>query len=277
MPKYEKGFSIAQQDITAVEKDKLIPCNPKQSQSFGRRLFRLRLEREIYWLKAHVNAINHISQQAFLNEVNVYKKLAQSSASFILPFQILNHQFFDGMQEDWLKSQLLIRNSRPLFEIQPLQLTFDQVVVMLIKSLDVLQQMHDLGWLHGDLKAEHFRVYRKKCYLIDLEQASRLDQLNIQNSATPRYMAPELFHGQSKTIQTDLYALGIVWLEWLTQQRLQEKSYMDWAVLHCQRLKVDLPIQFLALKDVLEAMLCKHKQQRCTNIYQIKQILSKVV
>lgn len=47
-------------------------------------------------------------------------------------------------------------------------------------------------------------------------------------------MAPELFHGANKTVQSDLYALGIVLYEWLTQTRLQANSYHEWAVLHCQ-------------------------------------------
>ena len=57
-------------------------------------------------------------------------------------------------------------------------------------------------------------------------------------------MAPELFHGTRKNIQSDLYAFGVVLYEWLSQIRLQANTYHDWAVLHCQNLNIQLPDSF---------------------------------
>ncbi len=54
-------------------------------------------------------------------------------------------------------------------------------------------------------------------------------------------MAPELFHGTRKNIQSDLYAFGVVLYELLSQIRLQANTYHDWAVLHCQNLNIQLP------------------------------------
>lgn len=68
-------------------------------------------------------------------------------------------------------------------------------------------------------------------------------------------MAPELFHGANKTVQSDLYALGIVLYEWLTQTRLQANSYHEWAVLHCQKLNVVLPSSFQVFLPLLSGLL----------------------
>ena len=34
-------------------------------------------------------------------------------------------------------------------------------------------------------------------------------------NATPRYMAPELFQGQAKSLQSEVYALGIIFMSGL--------------------------------------------------------------
>ncbi|KCX88391.1 tyrosine kinase family protein [Acinetobacter sp. 72431] len=83
--------------------------------------------------------------------------------------------------------------------------------------------------------------------------------------ATPRYMAPELFRGGYKSIQSDLYAFGIVLYEWLTQTRLEASSYRDWAVLHCQNLTIQLPTQFLIFLPLLVGLLQKQQQNRFSN------------
>ena len=284
---------LASVDLPSPQIDltSLTVCNSMQSQALGRRVFKIDQHGKTWWLKGQIKGINALSEQAFLNELDAYKKLTLLQVSFLLPFQIfkptqIHHeeglflnlqQLGKTTQNIWLEQGLKVQHAAALFNQGPEQLSTDQVIQVLLQSLDVLNALHEVGWLHGDLKIEHFRVDHSQCYLIDFEQAHPIEKKSPQISATPRYMAPELFHGEAKTVQTDIYALGIIWLQWLTQQKLSEKSYLDWAYLHCQHLKVHLPPRFLHLTTILNAMLAKHKQQRCTNIYQIKQILSDIV
>ena len=86
-------------------------------------------------------------------------------------------------------------------------------------------------------------------------------------------MAPELFHGEAKTVQTDLYALGIILLEWLTDQRLQAASYQDWAYLHCQSLNIALPEPFQGFSPLLQGLLAKQQSQRWQNTMAAKRCL----
>jgi serine/threonine protein kinase len=63
----------------------------------------------------------------------------------------------------------------------PIQAT-DSIQVIRYKILTALQaieSMHQLGWIHGDLKAEHFRLYENSCRLIDFEQSYQLQPIQI--------------------------------------------------------------------------------------------------
>ncbi|OTG66019.1 protein kinase domain-containing protein [Acinetobacter silvestris] len=252
-------------------------CNSLHSQSLGRRLYQIQQGESRYWVKAQLFGLNSISEQAFLNELHVYQQLARQKTKILLPFEIVDSQTLFNDAEQYLQPTLIIQHSTMLFEQSSIHFSRAEVLHRLLKSLDVVSDLHQVGYLHGDLKAEHFRLNGKQCYLIDFEQATLLDQLNPHHSATPRYMAPELFHAEAKSIQSDIYALGIIWLEWLTQQRLQEKSYMDWAYLHCQHLQVQLPEPFERFEPVLSVMLHKIKAHRAANINEIKQRLSEFV
>ena len=86
-------------------------------------------------------------------------------------------------------------------------------------------------------------------------------------------MAPELFQGQAKSLQSEVYALGVIFYEWLSGQRLQATDYLDWAFLHCQRLKVELPQHLQAFQGLLEEMLSKQKQHRLADFQAVKDYL----
>ena len=260
-----------------IDKQLQSACNSQLSQSLGRRLYNIQHGDQHYWLKAQRVGLNAISEQAFLNELAVYQQLTQCNSRILLPFEILNnHTLFDSTAP-YLPTALLVQDASALFAQSPMHLTYDAIMHILLQSADAVSHLHQAGYLHGDLKPQHFRLQHKKCYLIDFEQTALFQQLQPHHSATPHYMAPELFHADAKSIQSDIYALGIIWLEWLTQQKLHEKSYLDWAYLHCQHLKVQLPTQFCMLEAVLIGMLHKIKSQRVADIYEIKQRLSQFV
>ena len=152
------------------------------------------------------------------------------------------------------------------------QLSRDHVIHIIFKMLNAVEELHQMGWIHADLKASHFLLDGSICKLIDFEQSQRIGEISCKKAltATPRYMAPELFHGEAKTVQTDLYALGIILLEWLTDQRLQAASYQDWAYLHCQSLNIALPEPFQGFSPLLQGLLAKQKSQRWQNIMAAK-------
>ncbi|KGT47945.1 protein kinase [Acinetobacter sp. HR7] len=248
-----------------------------RSLAFGRRLYRGGLGKQYYWLKVQQSEAALHSKLGFENEWNFYQSfLNHPEADFLIPYQLIDHQITVAGEQ--YQQGILLLNCPAHFAVSPQELSLKQIQVHLLASLDAVMHLYQCGYLHADLKAEHFVQHEGRVRLIDFEQVRRFSNVPAQSlEATPRYMAPELFHGEEKTVQTEIYALGIIWLEWLTQTRLRVGSYKDWAYLHCQRLQIQLPTQFLLFQPVLEGMLAKHKSHRFTDFEQIRSILFTVI
>ena len=265
--------------------------NSIQSQNFGRRVYQVENGDHQRWLKLQCVDAHPAYEHGFLNELKIYdllNRIETPDQSVIGNFSILDPYTHFQVDEHVIQEALWLEDLPILFVKEPNRLEAVELYKQLKLSLDVLEHLHAYGLVHGDLKKEHFRYKQEEgqARLIDFEK-SFIVEANLNSAqpmlshvathdATPRYMAPELFHVKPKSVQSDIYALGIIWLEWLTQQRLSAKSYQDWAILHCQQLKIDLPEHFQPLFPVLEMMLMKKIDSRCSNIYQIKQVLSRI-
>ena len=248
-----------------------------RSLAFGRRLYRGRLGEQFYWLKVQQPDAALYSKQGFENEWNFYQSfLNNHEADFLTPYQLIDHEI--TVNDEQYQQGILLRDCPAHFAVSPHKLSLKQIQTHLLASLDAVMHLYQCGYLHADLKAEHFVQYEGRVRLIDFEQVRRFSDIPSQSlDATPRYMAPELFHGEAKTVQTEIYALGIIWLEWLMQTRLRAGDYEDWAYLHCQRLQIQLHTQFQLFQSVLEGMLAKQKANRFTDFKQIRSILFTVI
>ncbi|TCB51516.1 hypothetical protein E0H80_05800 [Acinetobacter sp. ANC 4779] len=257
----------------------ILKTKPK-SLTFGRFLYTFEHQQQHYWLKTQALRINQSYEAGFLNELAFYQQFVDQRSSsnpmpdFLLPFQVIAHLKTDRQAESGRSPILILSHAEALFS-DCSDMSLNEIKKTLLKVLDVLDQLHQLGWIHADLKREHFVQYQQRVCLIDFEQVEKvnLSQKMQSLTATPRYMAPELFHAAKKTIQTDIYAVGIIFYEWLTGQRLTAENYQDWAYLHCQRLRIVLPEHLLIFKKLLSGMLAKQKEGRFTDIYTVKQCL----
>lgn len=248
-----------------------------QSYRFGRRVYTFQVEQQCYWLKFHKLGTYPLLEQAFQRELVFYQQFAQAKQTFLLPYQIIplsdvaTDLDFAGAEQG-----LLTVNSDAYFSDINVFLDIDTIKQKILSALDVVEALHQVGWIHGDLKTEHFRLYEHSCKLLDFEQCFRVGQPIQTLDATPHYMAPELFHGVGKSIQSDLYALGIIVYEWLTQSRLKATTYHDWAVLHCQQLQIQLPIEFELFLPLLNGLTQKHVKQRFNSVLAAKNSLNAI-
>lgn len=271
------AFNLSVNDLFSK---KLICKSQAKSLAYGRRVFYWQEDikndgqenKQSYWLKTQMLQSEIEFEKSFQRELNFYQSLTFEEAQKIaLNFQIISHI----TQFEKLKlgmPLLVLPHAKLLFDENVQTLSIDQIKHKMIQALSVLENLHKAGWLHADLKTEHFVVDGRKAKLIDFEQSVKIVDIekNTYLTATPRYMAPELFHGEVKSIESDIYALGIIFYEWLKQERLSAKNYYDWAVLHCQKLEIELPEAYLCFKTTLNTMLNKKKMHRLTDISALK-------
>lgn len=247
-----------------------------QSLGFGRRLFKIEIGGQEYWLKTQSSRdVPHSlqAQQGFEREFDFYQECVKNaSLDFLLPHQLIKESFqIDG---ESFRQAILCRHQEAYLKISPNEFSIAQIKNHLLQMIEPLIQLEQIGYIHADLKQEHFLNDQGRVCLIDFEQLQSLST-SVQQlmNATPRYMAPELFHGQSKSVQSDIYALGIIFLEWFTQTRLSAETYRDWAYLHCQYLQVELEPQFKCFEILLKCVLMKHKNQRLQSFDAVKKLL----
>lgn len=258
-----------------IQWDDLTLTTKSESYAFGRRLYTFQVAQQQYWLKFHLANTHDVLEQAFQRELDFYQQHAQIEQTFLLAHQIIQlRNITNGLDFPECGVGLLSSDTNQFFDTIVNVANTEAIQLKILIALDALDNMHQLGWIHGDLKVEHFRLYENSCKLIDFEQSCKLEH-SIQNlTATPRYMAPELFHGKPKTVQTDLYAFGIILYEWLSQTRVCAKNYHDWAVLHCQKLQIQLPNELQCFLPLLNGLLHKHKEQRLTSVVEAKHCLN---
>ncbi|CAB3976868.1 probable serine threonine- kinase DDB_G0271538 [Paramuricea clavata] len=75
--------------------------------------------------------------------------------------------------------------------------------------VDALHHLHQIGYLHCDLKANNVLVHKKKGYLVDFGKVKK-----IPNKSTKRYtkvyphIAPEVLNGEPASPASDIYSMG---------------------------------------------------------------------
>ncbi len=101
------------------------------------------------------------------------------------------------------------------------RLSGDKVVEMARQICAGLAAAHNAGVLHRDLKPANVMLDRRgKVRLTDFGLAVLQEHAGrAERSGTPAYMAPEQLRGSELSLQTDIYALGLVLFEMLTGKR----------------------------------------------------------
>ncbi len=113
------------------------------------------------------------------------------------------------------------------------------------KAVEIARQLcaglaaaHDQGVLHRDLKPGNVMLDgRGRARITDFGLAVRADddKGGAEVSGTPAYMAPEQLAGKGASVQSDLYALGLVLYEIFTGRRAFEAATLaEWRRKHSQ-------------------------------------------
>ena len=157
------------------------------------------------------------------------------------------------------------------------------------QSAYLIANLHHAGWLHNDIKPSNI-LLDSSCdsslsnsadnssimlnlLLTDFALAERFNEIKEGSPAgTPAYLAPERWQGQSATVQSDIYAFGIMMVEILTGKRPFQVSANSndklkaWAIQHCQQPIPKLPSEYSHYQCMVDKALAKRIERRCQDL-----------
>ncbi len=167
-------------------------------------------------------ATNAAMLARFHREVRIARQITHPSVCRVHDIGEVEGQHFISMEfidgEDL--SSLLRRIGR---------LPADKAVEIARQLCAGLQAAHDNGVLHRDLKPANVMIDgRGKVRITDFGLAGLAEEVYGDETfaGTPAYMAPEQLTGKGVTIQSDLYALGLMLYEVFTGRRAFEANTM---------------------------------------------------
>jgi len=149
----------------------------------------------------------------------------------------------------------------------------------------LIANLHQAGWLHNDIKLSNILIegsddewsadtmsnsLTPRLLLTDFALSERMTVANSQTNptGTPAYLAPERWQGQRATIQSDIYAFGVMMVEILIGKRPFQVSgnshekLKTWAIQHCQQPIPTLPSEYSHYQCMVDKTLAKRVERR---------------
>ena len=141
-----------------------------------------------------------------------------------------------------------------------------RIASQIAKALDAI---HSHGIIHRDLKPQNI-LFREngRLAIVDFGLARDLgadSSLTAHGSlfATPRYMSPEQFMGQTVDPRSDLYSLGVIFVEMLTGQRVFEAENAAGLIYqHVHGPVPQLPGKLAGYQPIVDRLLAKKPDDR---------------
>ena len=164
-------------------------------------------------------------------------------------------------KKDWLRiSDAIFREEGGRFQIQP-----GVALYLMRQMLRGLESLHDLGFLHSDIKPANVMVDRLGyAKLVDYGRAVMINENTGFLLGSPLYMAPETHRREPSTVQTDLYSVGLVGLEMLCGEPFVDPEGLTETDLHEAKLR---------LLERLPGMLPAHVTQNEHLVYLLQRFL----
>ena len=175
-------------------------------------------------------------------------------------------------------------------------LTAEQKQQLIVQAAKLIANLHHIGWLHNDIKPSNFLLEGfmpnhadiggivPNLLLTDFALAEPINngitQINKKNSTennagTPAYLAPERWQGQGATLQSDIYAFGIMLYEILAGERpfkIDNPSgapLREWTTQHCQQPIATLPLEYSRYQRIINKALAKRMEKRYQSMEEI--------
>ncbi|HCT72608.1 MULTISPECIES: serine/threonine-protein kinase [Psychrobacter] len=151
----------------------------------------------------------------------------------------------------------------------------------IVQSAHRIANLHSAGWLHNDIKPSNILLddvlpnhaddssIKADLLLTDFALAECIKTSSLASPAgTPAYLAPERWQGQSATVQSDIYAFGIMMYEILMGKRPfnidseNNEPLREWAIQHCQQPIPKLSSEYSHYQGIIDKALAKQVERR---------------
>ncbi|KAF2109886.1 kinase-like domain-containing protein [Lophiotrema nucula] len=96
-----------------------------------------------------------------------------------------------------------------------------------------LEYLHKHNVRHKDIKPENILVSNRKVLLadfglsLDFTDATGSTTMSMVNGITPRYCAPEVANYEARNTKSDIWCLGVVFLEMIATLKGETTQYLD--------------------------------------------------
>ena len=218
--------------------------------------------------------------ERFRNEAILSAKLNHSNVAVLYNFlrdrndNFMVMEFVDGMNLE----QVLKQNGA---------LPTDSVLKILIQTLDGLHHAHEKGILHRDIKPANLMLTRDGTVkLMDFGIARMAGSQRLTRAdrvvGTLEYMAPELLDGSEPTVQSDLYAVGVLMYE-LLSGKMPFEANTDTTLITQILTKKPIPLRSRLnnlpkkVEEILENLLQKKPEKRFASATDLRHILAGMV
>ncbi len=167
------------------------------------------------------------------------------------------------------------------------KLPLETAVRIVIQALDGLQHAHYKNILHRDIKPANLMLTREgSVKLMDFGIARMVGSQRLTRAdrvvGTLEYMAPELLNGTEPSIQSDLYAVGVLLYE-LLSGKMPFETTTDNTLINQILNKKPIPLRSRIpnlpkpLEEVLEKLLQKKPEKRYEKAWELRQALATIV
>lgn len=229
----------------------------------------LLLDRDVAvkFLKVNSGADNEIIQKRFQNEAKILASLDHPNIVRIFNFGVANDVNFIVMEyvEGEALSEVIARG--------PIKV--EQAVKVLRRLVRGIRQAHESAIIHRDIKPANIILTAKKDikivdFGISKNFVSEEENFTKENHfiGTINYMAPELLLGQSPTMMSDIFSVGVIFYEMVTGKNPftganQFETIENIKTVNLrlpQEIRNQLPQEFI---DIFSSMVSRQVQKRC--------------
>ena len=182
----------------------------------------IKLDRDVA-LKVLRTGVSGEALHRFIREAKILTNLRHPNIVTVLDAQIDEKAAYIAMEHIQASSLTAVMVHRKLALKETLSIT--------VQIGEAIHYLHERDILHRDIKPENILLTEEgRALLIDFNLGLDMDLTALTRTGciigTPRYMAPELWKGQSFCKESDVYGLGLVLHNMLTNDLGSFESIM---------------------------------------------------